>query len=40
MDNELELELQEDEIPVYYNVSTMSAIVEAYQEYLSNKDYE
>ena len=35
-----ELELQDDEIPVYYNVSTMSAIVEAYQEYLSNKEYE
>lgn len=40
MNNELELELQEEEIPVYYNVSTMQAIQDAYQEYLSNKEYE
>lgn len=35
-----ELQLQEEEIPIYYNVSTMRAIEEAYQEYLRNKDYE
>jgi hypothetical protein len=40
MNNELELQLQEEEIPVYYNVSTMRAIEDAYQEYLSNKEYE
>ena len=40
MDNELELELQEEETPIYYNVSTMRAIEEAYQEYLKNKEYE
>ena len=39
MNDELQLH-EEEEIPVYYNVSTMSAIVEAYQEYLSNKEYE
>jgi len=40
MNNELELELQEEETPIYYNVSYMKDIEEAYKEYLRNKEYE
>lgn len=37
-----ETPLQKEETPIYYNstLSTRKAIQEAYQEYLSNKEYE